>query len=120
MGRCAKLRERRGRVTGARGVQSPAMSETTALVLCARDGDRASLDALCARHQGRLLALIRLHLSPELAARLAPEDLLQETLLEAARKVGGFEPQGPAAFYRWLVGIARFKIAEAERARRAL
>ena len=96
------------------------MMETTRLVLSARTGDRAALDALCLRHQGRLLALIRLRLSPELAASLAPEDLLQETLLEAARKVGAFEPQGPAAFYRWLVGIARFKIAEAERARRAL
>jgi len=38
-------------------------------------------------------------MAPDLAARLAPEDLLQETLLEAARKVGAFEPQGPAAFY---------------------
>jgi len=39
-------------------------------------------------------------MAPDLAARLAPEDLLQETLLEAARQGRAFEPQGPAAFYR--------------------
>lgn len=51
-----------------------------------------------------------------LARRVAPEDILQETLLEATRKLGSFEARGRSSFYAWLVAIARFKIAEAERA----
>jgi RNA polymerase sigma-70 factor (ECF subfamily) len=46
----------------------------------------------------------------------APDDIVQETHLEALRKLSSFEDRGPASFYRWLVAIARFKIAEADRA----
>ncbi|HTE05593.1 MAG TPA: RNA polymerase sigma factor [Planctomycetota bacterium] len=95
------------------------MSETSRLLVGAQAGERSALNGLFALHQGRLLAFIRLHQSQTLRGRLAPEDVLQETLLEAARKVGEFEPEGPSAFYRWLLGIARFKLSEAERAQRA-
>ncbi len=97
------------------------MSETTTrLVTEAQEGDRRALEELYQRHQGRLLNLIRARMRPALARRVAPEDVLQETLLESSRKIAGFEPDGPAAFYRWLVGIARFKLSEAERAQRAV
>ncbi|MBI1851542.1 MAG: sigma-70 family RNA polymerase sigma factor [Planctomycetes bacterium] len=95
------------------------MSKTQRLIESARAGDRAAVDSLYARHQGRLLAFIRMQMSPALARSVAPEDVLQETHLESARKIGEFEPRGPASFYRWLVEIARFKISEAERAQRA-
>ena len=86
------------------------------LVGAACAGDRAALDALCARHAGRLLSAIRARLPAQVAARLTAEDILQETLLEAARKVGAWRSEGEGSFYRWLVGIARFKILEAQRA----
>jgi RNA polymerase sigma-70 factor (ECF subfamily) len=54
-----------------------------------------------------------------LRGRVLAEDLLQETLLVAARRLDSFEGRGPASFYRWLVGIARFKVAEAQRGVRA-
>jgi RNA polymerase sigma-70 factor (ECF subfamily) len=95
------------------------MSETSRLVDAACDGDRAALEALYARHEGRLLAFIRSRMSAELAARVSPEDVLQETLLESSRKIDAFDPQGGASFYRWLVGIARYKVSEANRARLA-
>ena len=96
------------------------MTETVRLVEAARTGDRDAMASLCFRHQGRLFSLIRARMRPVLARRIGPEDVLQETLLEASRKIGAFEYQGPSSFYRWLVGIARFKLAEAERAQRAL
>ncbi len=95
------------------------MSETSLLVGAACAGDRAALDALCARHAGRLLSAIRARLPGAVAARLSAEDILQETLLEAARKVGAWRSEGEGSFYRWLVGIARFKILEAQRAGQA-
>lgn len=95
------------------------MIDTTALVERARDGDRDALADLYQRHSGRLLACIRAQMPLALQRRVAPEDLLQETLLEGARKLGDFAPQGPSSFYRWLVGIARYKISEALRSARA-
>ncbi len=95
------------------------MIQTTHLLDGARAGDRAALEALYLRHRGRLLAFLRLAMSPALARRVGPEDILQETLLESTRKLSSFEPRGPSSFYAWLVAIARFKIAEAERALQA-
>jgi RNA polymerase sigma-70 factor, ECF subfamily len=95
------------------------MVETLRLIEGARAGDRAAADALFARHRGRLLAFVRASTSPAVARAVTPEDVVQETQLEAARKIGEFTPREPSSFYRWLVEIARFKIAEAERAQRA-
>ena len=95
------------------------MSDTARLVQASREGDREALATLYRLHQGRVLAMIRVTLGAELAARIPPEDVLQETLLESARKIGAFEDRGPGSFYRWLVSIARFKVAEARRAHRA-
>jgi len=100
------------------GGLEPSAAVTQALVADARRGDRAALDALFARHQRRLLALIRVLIDPAPAAHVAPDDVLQETLIEAARKIATFEDRGGASFYRWLVAIARFKVAEARRAGR--
>ena len=86
------------------------MSETTHL---------PAIETLLEAHRGRLLAFLRLAMSRPLAQRVAPEDILQETLLEAAHKLDGFEDRGPSSFYAWLVAIARFKLCEAERALQA-
>lgn len=90
------------------------------MIARAQTGDRSALESLYPRHQGRLLVLIRSLMSGRLAGRIDPEDVLQETLLESSRKIAAFESRGAASFYRWLVQIARFKLAEAERAHRAL
>ena len=96
------------------------MSDTNFLLGSAREGDRSALEDLFLRHHGRLLAFVRAHMEGGLARTLGAEDIVQETHLEAARKLAEFEDRGPASFYRWLVTIARFKISEADRARRAL
>ncbi len=95
------------------------MSRTTRLLEEARGGDKSAREALFGRHRGRLSTFLRVTMSAALARRVPPEDILQETLLEAARKLDGFEHQGTGSFYRWLVGIARFKASEAQRAQGA-
>jgi RNA polymerase sigma-70 factor (ECF subfamily) len=94
-------------------------SETLRLLNAAQDGDRVALDALYARHRGRLLAFVASRMAPGLRAAVTAEDIVQETHLESARKIHEFEDRGPASFYRWLVTIARFKVNEAARGRRA-
>jgi RNA polymerase sigma-70 factor (ECF subfamily) len=95
------------------------MEDTGGLLRTARSGDREALDALFDRHRGRLLAFLRVRMDAALARTVAAEDVLQETLLEAARKLDAFEDRGSGSFYRWLVAIARFKLSEADRARHA-
>ena len=96
------------------------LTETSHLLRAAQLGDGRALDDLYARHAGRLLGFIRVAMTGDVARRVAAEDILQETLLESARKLDAFEPRGPSSFYRWLVEIARYKLAEARRAGRAL
>jgi RNA polymerase sigma-70 factor (ECF subfamily) len=94
--------------------------DTGRLLDAAKAGDRSALDVLFARHRGRLLALANCRMSRTLANAVSAEDVVQETCLEAARKLHSFEAQGPESFYRWLAAIARFKVNEAARARRAM
>jgi len=94
--------------------------DTDLLIAAARGGDRRALDELFARHRGRLVALATCRMEARLAASVSADDIAQETCLEAARKIETFEPRGPESFYRWLAGIARFKISEAARAQRAM
>jgi len=107
---------------GSRRARIPLVSltETSHLLRAAQLGDGRALDDLYARHAGRLLGFIRVAMTGDVARRVAAEDILQETLLESARKLDDFEPRGPSSFYRWLVEIARYKLAEARRAGRAL
>jgi RNA polymerase sigma-70 factor (ECF subfamily) len=93
--------------------------ETARLVQDARAGSREALDALYERHRGRLLAFAASRMTPALASFVSPEDIVQEAHLESARKIETFEPSDGAAFYRWLVKIAAFKISEANRQRQA-
>jgi RNA polymerase sigma-70 factor (ECF subfamily) len=95
------------------------VNETGRLLDEARAGNRESLEALYGRHRGRLLAFLRARMGTDAGRTVTAEDLLQETLLESARKLDAFEDRGPASFYRWLVAIARFKLSEADRARHA-
>jgi RNA polymerase sigma-70 factor (ECF subfamily) len=77
------------------------MSETdTALVLRARDGDRAAFEELV-RRMSRLV-FARLYLDTGRADRA--DDLLQETFLLAFRSLRGLT--NPAGFRTWLLAIA--------------
>jgi RNA polymerase sigma-70 factor, ECF subfamily len=92
------------------------MSNTEHWVERALGGERSALEEVFRRHRSRLVAWIALAAPPALTRRVPAEDLAQETLLEAARKLDRFEPRGPRSFYAWLVGIARHKLSEAQRA----
>jgi RNA polymerase sigma-70 factor, ECF subfamily len=65
-------------------------------------GDRRALDELFARHRGRLLNMVQLRLSRRLRGRLDPEDVLQETFLDAARRLGEYAGDPRMPFFLWL------------------
>jgi len=95
------------------------MGDTQRLLADARGGDAMALDTLLDRHRGRLTAFVASRMHPGIRGWIEPDDIVQETCLEAARKLGDFEDRHPNGFYAWLVRIADFKLKEADRRRRA-
>jgi RNA polymerase sigma-70 factor (ECF subfamily) len=86
------------------------MSETeTALVLRARNGDRAAFEELVRRSSRLVFA--RLYL--DTGSVHGAEDLLQETLLRAFRSMHRLED--PAGFRPWLLSIAHNTLTDAAR-----
>lgn len=87
----------------------------------ARQAARGSADAwaaLVAKVESRLRVLAAFRLSARARAQIDPEDVCQETLAEAVRRIDRFEDRGPGGLQRWLAGILRNKVLHAERAAR--
>jgi len=87
--------------------------DTEELSAGAQRGDREAYEALFARVADRLLLYVQLRLGPNLAGRLEPMDLVQDTYLAALRAFEGFEPREPGAFSRWLFRIADNRLRDA-------
>ena len=122
---CIRLSGSRGCAPGALPVdylhprRLGSMTGTQRLLADARGGDPRAFDALLDRHRGRLTAFVASRMHPGLRGWIEPDDIVQEVSLEASRKIGEFEDRHPNGFYAWLVRIARFKLSEADRRRRA-
>jgi RNA polymerase sigma-70 factor (ECF subfamily) len=72
----------------------------------AAQGDQQAWAALLQRHQARLRRMIALRLDQRLQGRIDPEDVLQETYLEAATHLKNYLNQPAMPFFFWLRGIA--------------
>ena len=59
-----------------------------------------------------MLLVVRSRMSPALLARLAPEDVWQETLLHAWRDRAQCTWQGLPAFRRWLISILEHRLLD--------
>jgi RNA polymerase sigma-70 factor (ECF subfamily) len=87
-----------------------ATDDTQELLDRARRGDRTALDALFARHRERLRHGIALRLDRRLAARVDVSDVLQETYLEAARRLPDYLARPEMPFGLWLRWLARERV----------
>lgn len=76
--------------------------------------DLAALARLFEEHQPRLLAMLRRRLDPALAARVDPEDILNETFLLARRRWDRRAASGMSP-YAWLYRLALDCLIEAWR-----
>lgn len=86
--------------------------ESVALLERARNADREALDVLFERVAGKLLALIRLRLGPELRRRLESRDVLQEVMLKACGRIDQLRRDDTVSFMGWLVRIAENEIRD--------
>jgi len=91
------------------------LSRTETLVERAKNGDRAAFDALAARYQARLEALVMTRFGYHLEAEMEAEDVIQETLLKALQSIQRFNWRGEDSFMRWLGTIAENVIRSAAR-----
>ncbi|MEX0777359.1 MAG: RNA polymerase sigma factor [Phycisphaeraceae bacterium] len=89
------------------------------LIAQAVKGSAESLQGLLLRHYDRLLGFIRAKLPADIRRVTDPEDVLQETCIEAFKRIGAFEAQGADSFFRWLATIARHRMLDLIAAHRA-
>jgi RNA polymerase sigma-70 factor (ECF subfamily) len=83
--------------------QGPVDSE---LIRRAGEGDESALRQLFARHRKRLRRMVAVRLDPALSARVDPSDVVQESFMEASRKLPDYCSKPSIPFYPWLRKIA--------------
>lgn len=91
------------------------MDESAALLEKAAAGETGALDSLFARHRERLRRAVVLQLDRRLAARLDASDIVQDTYLEAAKRVSDYLTRPRMPFYLWLRWLGRERVFAAER-----
>jgi RNA polymerase sigma-70 factor (ECF subfamily) len=87
-------------------MQPPELDQTENLLVRAADGDTAAQEALLNLHRHRLRRMLDVQLDPRVRARVDPSDVVQETLLEAYRRLPEYLAARPLPFYPWLRQLA--------------
>jgi RNA polymerase sigma-70 factor (ECF subfamily) len=94
---------------GARPPDSEALLDRLAA------GDETARLALLNRHRQRLRNAIALRMDRRLRARVDPSDVIQDTLLAAAKRLEDYVKDRPLPFYPWLRQIALERLVDLER-----
>lgn len=79
-----------------------------------RNGRQPALMQYAENNRARLLSLIRNHMSPRLAAKVEPQDILQDTLVHAVKAFSRTD-LSQVSPYTWLCRLAEQRIIEAHR-----
>ena len=85
-------------------------TDTQRLLERAQGGDQSAFEELFQRHKRRLQKAIAMRIDRRLSARVDASDVLQETHLEAFRRMPNYLAHGAMPFYLWLHWIAREKM----------
>jgi RNA polymerase sigma-70 factor (ECF subfamily) len=80
-----------------------------------RAGDQGALAELFARHREPLRRMIMLRLDQRLGGRVSPSDVLQETYVDALKRVPHLFENPDMPFFVWLRWIAGQRIVEVHR-----
>src|SRR6478736_5774661 len=89
--------------------------DTEELLRQAAGGDGPARQQLLARHRDRLRRMVAVRLDRNLAARVDPSDVVQETLADAARRLDDYLRERPMPYYPWLRRLAADRIDKAHR-----
>ena len=83
-----------------------APADEQALVLRLREGEAEALAELFSLHRERIWRMIRFRMDRRLAARIDPDDVLQESFLAARTRIDNFLAEPHGSFFVWLRLIA--------------
>jgi RNA polymerase sigma-70 factor (ECF subfamily) len=81
---------------------TPDSAETQRLLRRIHAGDRQAFEKLFARHRPYLRQVVDLRLDPKVRARVDPSDVVQETHLEAFRRLPDYLERRPMPLRLWL------------------
>jgi RNA polymerase sigma-70 factor, ECF subfamily len=100
-------------------------SESRRLLARIRAGDAAAFERLFGRHRAYLMRMVELRMDARLRQRVDPSDVVQETHIEAARRLDQYIENPEMPFRLWIRQIARDRLLMAwrrhgEAGRRAL
>ncbi len=93
----------------------PDSAETCRYLEELRAGDARAFDRLFARHQSDLRTFVARRIDPRARARLDPSDVVQETQLEAYRRMDDYLRRRPMPFRVWLRRTAYERVLKLRR-----
>jgi len=96
----------------------PNPTTTQELLAGARGGDAAAVSALLDRHREALRRMIDLRMDRRLQQRVDASDIVQEVLVDAARRLSEYLRDSPMPFQLWLRQIAQDRLIDAHRRHR--
>ena len=91
------------------------LSGTRVLIDRAHGGDEAARQQLLERYRDYLRRMVAVRLDRRMAARVDASDVVQETLVEAARRLDDYLRERPLPFYGWLRQLAGERIIDTHR-----
>jgi len=88
---------------------------TELLLSQADQGDGQAVESLFQIHRRRLRQMVAVQLDPRIRARVDPSDVVQETILEAHKRLPEYLRSRPLPFYPWLRQLAAERLAKVHR-----
>jgi RNA polymerase sigma-70 factor (ECF subfamily) len=85
------------------------------LIQRAADGDADAVGQLFESQRGRLERLLEFRMHSRLRTRVSPSDVIQETFLDASRRLKEFAENPEVPFYVWLRFLACQRLAQLHR-----
>ena len=86
--------------------------DTRTILLSALDGSRDARGDLLEHLRPRIVLWVSARLSPELRAKVEPEDIAQEVLLSVHKGLDAFDDTGEKQFFGWLFRVAENRIRD--------
>jgi RNA polymerase sigma-70 factor (ECF subfamily) len=93
----------------------PDLTESLDLARRAREGDGVALERFLARYYDRVRRIARIRLGPRLQQRIDADDIVQDALMVAVRRLGDFDPRDRGALIQWLARIVENQIRDARK-----
>lgn len=90
------------------------------LVREAAEGNIAALEKVLRLHYSELLTYAKRHTPAELRQQIDPQDVIQDTVFEAIRRIRELRSLDPRSIRSWLLTIARHRLGQLLRMHRTL